>query len=934
MSTQLIIFPQSFNGQFNSISNSPSEYAVNGLNFLGLNNTISFDAASVTPVLQALTSSPPTTINTWFRFRSTLTGTPALPIVTSNDAVLSSATTQSKSGIYQRLSNLTVGQQYTFRINLGTTGAGNVVLAVYDGGVFNSNLFTPATTTTTINHYFTATSANDTIMIYYDNTTNDTISIKNVSVFPTGTTPPGYLVESGEVICDLYEDEDIPLTLSVDDFKNAAEQVQSYSKAFNLPATKRNNQIFDNVFEITRSAQGNLQFNPYAKTQCTLKQDGLVLFQGYLRLINIQDKEGEISYDVNLYSEVIALVDVLEGMTFSDLDFSELNHNYDYTEIKNSWQGILTVAALPIDSFANNTGVAGATTTNVLKYPFVDWEHNYTVGINTGMPVLPNLESSFRPFIRIKYLIQRIFNQTNFPFTYTSDFIDNDVNFQKLFMDFNWGDGRVPVTFDDTGGLALGDRLQQIPDSYDEVLFQELSSISNNSPNTTLPASFGYDESTGIFTATTDNQEYIIDYNIYLGQQTTTTVAWSARWVVGVSGVFTGIEQATGSSTGPASDNYSGSFSVILQTGDTLRMQVEEGAGVNLVVWNNTNTTDSVNDTYFFNNITVSTNAQETTSDTLLQTLRGELGQWEFLKGIMTMFNLISIPDKSNPNNILIEPYGDVFINNTNSGDINDLTLASRSIAHDWTEKIDVTEMKLTPLTDLDKMTIFKFVEDDDDYAFNLYKQSVQQHLYGSKKYDASLTTGGFQSVLDGETEIIAEPFAATVPKPLMSQFSELITPAIYSYNPDDGTSEAFDNAPRIMIEVGIKTLSTLTYGVPAQNGVAGNVAEDDYLQFSHLSTTPTTNATFDFHFGECQLISPIGNPTPLNLFNLYWLPYFAELYDPDTRTMSIKVNLTAADIATFNMYDTVFIKNRQFRVNKIDYKPNDLATVEFILIP
>ena len=49
---------------------------------------------------------------------------------------------------------------------------------------------------------------------------------------------------------------------------------------------------------------------------------------------------------------------------------------------------------------------------------------------------------------------------------------------------------------------------------------------------------------------------------------------------------------------------------------------------------------------------------------------------------------------------------------------------------------------------------------------------------------------------------------------------------------------------------------------------------------------------------------------------------------------MTIKVNLGAGDIATFNMYDTVFIKNRQFRVNKIDYKPNDLATVEFILIP
>ena len=32
--------------------------------------------------------------------------------------------------------------------------------------------------------------------------------------------------------------------------------------------------------------------------------------------------------------------------------------------------------------------------------------------------------------------------------------------------------------------------------------------------------------------------------------------------------------------------------------------------------------------------------------------------------------------------------------------------------------------MKLTPLTDLNKNTIFKFVEDDDDYAFNVYKKA------------------------------------------------------------------------------------------------------------------------------------------------------------------------------------------------------------------
>ena len=49
---------------------------------------------------------------------------------------------------------------------------------------------------------------------------------------------------------------------------------------------------------------------------------------------------------------------------------------------------------------------------------------------------------------------------------------------------------------------------------------------------------------------------------------------------------------------------------------------------------------------------------------------------------------------------------------------------------------------------------------------------------------------------------------------------------------------------------------------------------------------------------------------------------------------MTLKVNLTAGDIAEFEFSDFVMIKNRSYRVNKIDYRPNDLSTVEFILIP
>mgnify|MGYP003636431584 CR=1 FL=1 len=224
----------------------------------------------------------------------------------------------------------------------------------------------------------------------------------------------------------------------------------------------------------------------------------------------------------------------------------------------------------------------------------------------------------------------------------------------------------------------------------------------------------------------------------------------------------------------------------------------------------------------------MTTSAFSTTDDTLLGTLRGELGQWDFLKGLLTMFNLVTLVDEDNPDNIIIEPYSDVFIPTATAGN----TLANRGIQHDWTDKIDVSEMKLTPLTDLNSKTI------------------------------------------------------------------------------------------------------------PAQNGVVGSAAETDFLQFSHLSdvptipSTPTVAGSLDFHFGECQLMPSVGLPVLNNLFNLYWLPYYLELYNPNTRIMTIKVNLSPSDINTFKFNDTVYLKNRVFRVNKIDYKPNDLATVEFILTP
>ena len=629
-------------------------------------------------------------------------------------------------------------------------------------------------------------------------------------------------------------------------------------------------------------------------------------------MLDITDKDGEVSYNVNLYSEVIALADTLKDRTFSNLDFSELKHDYTFPNIRNSWQGQLElINPLSINSFAYNPSLT-TTQTGVLKYPFVDWNHQYEVDITTGNPELPNLESAFRPWIKLKYIIDMIFNSTEF--YYTSDFFKTS-DFDKLFMDFNWGADNAPVVFSSSGELtnytdtSLGLSMATLDFDEMNLPFPLVS-------GTPLDANFGY--SAGVFTAQEDGQVYTFSYDMQFNRSIISDTLF-VQWLVN----GTPVDVSTSTSLFFV---YAGTFTTPpLTAGDTVLCQAYSTYGHYELdgVGSLTGITPSL--------IQITTSSNQTTNETLLETLRGELGQWDFFKGLINMFNLVTIPDPNDPNNLIIEPYSDVFIEN-----LNGTNLASRGIQHDWTEKIDAAEMKLSPLSDLNKKTIFKYAEDDDDFCFNEYKRQVQPlsvfdgsgHLYGSKIWDASDLT-----LLEGEEEISAEPFAATIPAPLMPQYSDFIVPKIYAS--DDGEEcQGFDNAPRIMYSNGVHDLTSCTYRVPAQNGGLTVGAEDEYLRFTHLTDVPTIlGDTFDYNFGACQLLPGLGSPVAANLFNTYWLPYYAELYNPNTRTMTLKVDLGAGDISTFQFNDQVMIKNRAYRVNQINYKPNDLSNVEFILI-
>ena len=307
MNTQLILYPQNYNGYSTESGFLGQEFLVDGINFTTITasgivtavSTTNTPIYTISTVLIAQQSSGflGMAFNTWYRFTSNWGGATSIaPSNISNNLSFSAGgATNAIAGVFQRLSSLTVGATYTVTIDAASTTLNqNLFIGVWNGAdLSQSGLTTSIAAPLNLSPQvlsFIAQTPDDILVIYPINPIPHTIyttTIQDISVISTGFSPSNLPtdLQDGQVICDLYEEQDIPLTLSVDEFKNVAEQVKSYSKDFDLPATKRNNRIFDNMFEITRSiGVGNqIIFNPYVKSRCVLKQEGFIIFEFIFR---------------------------------------------------------------------------------------------------------------------------------------------------------------------------------------------------------------------------------------------------------------------------------------------------------------------------------------------------------------------------------------------------------------------------------------------------------------------------------------------------------------------------------------------------------------------------------------------------------------------------------------------------------------------------
>lgn len=145
---------------------------------------------------------------------------------------------------------------------------------------------------------------------------------------------------------------------SMDDIQNPTAVRNSYTKTIQVEGTQRNNQIFNDIWDLTRTQAtgGDVEgyFNPSKRTDFELYIDGDLYETGYVKLDAINRKGNAVTYSITLYGGVgdflysLTYSPMGEKLRLSDLNFlvlgdssgnpeTELDFNITWNAVSGAW---------------------------------------------------------------------------------------------------------------------------------------------------------------------------------------------------------------------------------------------------------------------------------------------------------------------------------------------------------------------------------------------------------------------------------------------------------------------------------------------------------------------------------------------------------------------------------------------------------------------
>jgi len=682
---------------------------------------------------------------------------------------------------------------------------------------------------------------------------------------------------------DIENDIPLPVTYSLNEIENPTERNSAVSKTIEVVGTQNNDRVFGEIYMID---QYIIDFNPLEKATAQIIRNGVETFRGIGQLLSIRKTKSLVVYELGLYGESADFIRSVSTKELTDIDFSDLNHEWNSTNVYDSWV------------------VAG--TGNGYCYPLIDYGQ-LPPGDRTNIPPSSQMYTTemFYPGIYLKEYVDRIFEDAGF--TYVSDFLNSEL-FAKLVIPY---------------GLA------GLPLMPEELAIQQMffvgltggSQFINSGDNDKV--NFGVDTPEPFFNGgnydTTNFQFECVTTDLYdfechvkcqpvvattfertaVGQlyvnNTPVGTFFNALWEPGDVGGYT----------------LSGVLTEIpLEIGDVVDVRVSyfvDGATPSYLIIFRDN-----DETFWLNKISGTPTMVVGQTWDMNQTIVPKIKQSDFMAWVFKMFNCFVMPDKFDSKKLYIEPFPDFY--------------ATTEPPIDWTQKLDVEQtMTIEPVA-LATQKTFSFKHRDGGEFIAKKYQTAFNSSYGSRVYEIQ---NEFATDSNEQTNLfaIAPMSGYTSSSRLMSRIWDM---------DENGVVKPINPGLRIMFH-GFIEYPTIA-GFFAFEGTP--LASFPYA--GHLDNL--YNPQHDLCFGIPREIYWTNNTetnqfwkyTNGNLFNRYWRNYIDELTNVDAKRLVANINLDSIDIYNLDFRKLILIGNTMFRlisVRDFDANKNTSTTCEFIRV-
>jgi hypothetical protein len=214
---------------------------------------------------------------------------------------------------------------------------------------------------------------------------------------------------------DLFKDENISITSSIQDVNDISKVFTDFSQSFTVPASTHNNSIFKHWYDnsIDNGFDARVRINAY------IELDTIPFKSGKIQLEKAQYKNGVIdNYQITFIGTLVSLKDSFAGKQLRDIDFSGYDFTYNGTVVKNRVTGGVT----------NDIKFPLITSKNVWQYggggaSVINWDIS-----NTASPIYT---SDLFPAMKIASIFDAI--SLNLGLTFEGNFL-TDSRFTRAFL--------------------------------------------------------------------------------------------------------------------------------------------------------------------------------------------------------------------------------------------------------------------------------------------------------------------------------------------------------------------------------------------------------------------------------------------------------------------------------------------------------------------